>query len=193
MLKDELQESSRTDQNLPMHRVGRDGKPTYPENEPTSCETVTASICSTTEIESITVTGTRTSTSTSTSSSCEEFTACGATDEDSTETTTTSPDSCPLPTGQTRRGWEQQAGYGSGGQADLDRRQVNDTPPPPGCPADAFVYPRNPRNVGNIPQLLEGYEYREISVDAESGKFTSFFWVSQLRVDTLDELRKSVS
>ncbi|KAK1974041.1 pectate lyase superfamily protein-domain-containing protein [Colletotrichum cereale] len=173
----------------PRITVGRDGKVTYPENEPTSCEKATASFCSTNVIVSITTVGTSSSTFTRTESSCgDEFTACGLTDVEATATTTKTPDSCPLPTGNAKRDVEAEA---EDTNLELTRRQ--DPPPPPGCPANAVIYPRDPTNVGDIPQILVDYAGKYVQVQAKSVSFTSFFWVPYLDKETMGKLKNSGS
>ncbi|KFX87604.1 hypothetical protein V490_08138, partial [Pseudogymnoascus sp. VKM F-3557] len=167
----------------PRITVGRDGKVTYPDNEPTSCEKVTASICSTTAIESITTIGPSESTITRTESSCgDEFTACGATDIEAT--TTKEPDSCPLPTDNAKRGVVDDG-------PELARRQSQQRPA--GCPANAVIYPKNPENVGDIPQLLSEYNGKYVQVQSKQISFTSFFWVPYLDAQTMAKVQQSGS
>ncbi|KAF9894400.1 hypothetical protein FE257_007903 [Aspergillus nanangensis] len=120
----------------PKITVGRDNQLTY-SDEP-SCQTESAELCSTTITASETLVGTITSTVTATSSACETIYGCSLTDWEST-TTTTAPVCEPT---------------SSGGEYQ---------PPAIGCPAPAIVYPKDPENVGSIPNLLKGYDdYVEI-------------------------------
>ena len=171
--------------------VGRDHKITYPDEEPTSCETQTASICSTDVIITTTTLGSFTSTITSTSSECQEWEACLATDVDVTITST--PDNCPLPTEISKR-HDNTARDGDPddrgkSDAELEPRQNGD--PIPGCAANAVVYPSDPDNVGDIREILSDYDYQEAK-SSEFG-FTSFFWVPYLDRETMARLKDSVS
>ncbi|OBT61060.1 hypothetical protein VE03_09163 [Pseudogymnoascus sp. 23342-1-I1] len=167
----------------PRITVGRDGKVTYPENEPTSCDKVTASFCSTTTIESITTIGPSESTITRTESSCgDKFTACGATDIEAT--TTKAPENCPLPTDNAKRGIVDD-------DPELVRRQTERRPA--GCPANAVIYPKNPENVGDIPQLLSEYSGKYVQVQSSQLSFTAFFWVPYLDAQTMARVQQSGS
>lgn len=64
--------------------------------------------------------------------------------------------------------------------------------PPPGCPAPAIVYPKDPENVGNIPSLLQGYsDYVEVGQTTEN--WVAFYWIPKLGQDTMNALRQSAS
>lgn len=172
--------------------VGRDGKVTYPTERLTSCDTATASFCSTTEHLTVTTRPGTTSTSTRTESSCQEFRACGATNFDSTATVT--PDNCPLPTARAKR-WDDGLEVDSAGAEDhdgpgkLSRRQA---PPPPGCPANKVLYPTNPEDTASIRRLLSDNNLEFVEVRAESVGYTAFFRVSLLDAETESELKTRV-
>jgi hypothetical protein len=63
-------------------------------------------------------------------------------------------------------------------------------PQKPGCPAPAIVYPRDPENVGNIPQILAAYS-DAVPVGLDSEDWTAFYWIPYLGVDMMAELRAS--
>ncbi|KAK2030564.1 pectin lyase-like protein [Colletotrichum zoysiae] len=172
--------------------VGRDGRVTYSRSG--ECETATASVCSTAITLSISTSGTTTRTITSTLSSCEEIRGCGVRDSDATTTTTTSPDSCPLPTQNAKR---EEPGYAKAEHTALMRRQAEPLPPP-GCPDVAIIYPKDNENVGGIIRILDeaGFtvgsdtrQYRQIG--STQSQFTLYFWVSFLDADTKKALEDS--
>lgn len=130
--------------------------------EPETCTTESASICSTTTIYSATITGTETKTTfSSTSHTCETVFGCEVTNSN-TATKTVSASGCPAtPTGI----------------------------PPDGCPQNAFVYPANPANVGEIPTLLQNYASTYQVV--ELSDFVAFYWVPLLDQQTMNALQSS--
>ncbi|PGH19017.1 hypothetical protein AJ79_00051 [Helicocarpus griseus UAMH5409] len=160
--------------------VGWDKMITYPTQKPTSCEADSASICSTTVFESATITGTITSTVTSISSECDTIYGCAVTDWDITTTTTATADNCPLPTANSKRHLPE--------KSELRPRQAL---PPPGCPANAIVYPRDSGNVGQIPTLLAEYQGDYFEAKSNEFQYTSFFRVPNLDVETMNSLQQS--
>ncbi|OJJ05261.1 hypothetical protein ASPVEDRAFT_838932 [Aspergillus versicolor CBS 583.65] len=149
--------------------VGHDNQLTYSEEPP--CETESAELCSTTVTHSETLVGTTTSTATETSSYCGTVYGCAATGSETATTTTAT--ACPL--------------------AAMATTAADDgtfVPPPPGCPAPAIVYPKDPENVGNIPSLLQGYsDYVEVGQTTEN--WVAFYWIPKLGQDTMNALRQS--
>lgn len=136
----------------------------HPDEPP--CETESAEFCSTTITKSETLIGTSTSTITKTESGCETMYGCHMTDVGATTTVSTGVACAPT-----------------------DNPETYD-PQKPGCPAPAIVYPRNPENVGNIPQILAAYS-DVVPVGLSSEQWTAFYWVPYLGVDTMAELRAS--
>lgn len=105
---------------------------------------------------------------TKTSSACETIYGCHLTDYDES-TTTTEPVCKP-----------------TGGGGDYE-------PPEIGCPAPAMVYPKNMKDVGEIPSLLEGYDdYVTVGLRTVPNH-VAFYWVPMLGQDTMEALRRSVS
>lgn len=137
----------------------------YPDEPP--CETESAEFCSTTISVSETLVGTSTSTITKTESGCSTIYGCHLTDVEATATRT------------------------EGTCEPTDDPNTYD-PQTPGCPAPAIVYPRDPENVGNIPQILSAYS-DAVPVGLDSEDWTAFYWIPYLGVDTMAELRASVS
>lgn len=118
-----------------------------------------------------------------TESSCgDEFTACGATDIEAT--TTKVPENCPLPTDNAKRGIVDDG-------PKLIRRQNEQRLA--GCPANAVIYPKNPDNVGDIPQLLSEYDGKYVQVQSKQFSYTAFFWVPYLDAQTMAKVQQSVS
>jgi len=151
------------------HRVGRDNKLTY-DNEPTSCETKTFSVCSVTAFTSVSVTGTVTTTVTkSTSKACQTGYGCEGKDKTTTTSTATTTTAACKAT-----------------------QVVSDTPPPQGCPANAVVYPNDNYKLGQIPTILANYtgKYKQISTDDDG--YVSFIWVPWLDEATMEKLQSSV-
>ncbi|ODH53683.1 hypothetical protein GX48_00101 [Paracoccidioides brasiliensis] len=173
----------------PQITVGHDNIVTYPKQEPSKCEKKSASICGTTVFKTITTTGTITSTISSTLSMCDTIYGCSVSGGAATTTTTKTPDNCPLPT--TRPKALQTGNADSGGSKPESGLVSAAGPPPPGCPADAVVYPSNPKNVGKIPDILAAYKGKYVEVKSESFQFTSFFWVPFLDQKTMDILKES--
>ncbi|OAT07954.1 hypothetical protein BDBG_16924 [Blastomyces gilchristii SLH14081] len=152
--------------------VGRDNIITYPKEEPTKCEKTSASICATSVFKTTTTKGPITSTITSTSSTCNTIYGCSASDWDTT-TTQTQTGNCQLPTA-------------------LSAQAAAAPPiPPPGCPANAIVYPSDMKDVGQIPQLLEKYEGKYVEIKSEVLRLTTFFWVPFLDQETMNALLQS--
>ena len=137
----------------------------YPE-EP-KCETESAEFCSTTITKSETLIGTSTSTVTKTDAGCNTVYGCHLTDVDTTKTVS------------------------SGTCEPTDNPNTYDVQKP-GCPAPAIVYPQDPGNVGNIPQILAAYK-DAVPVKLKSEDWTAFYWIPYLGVDTMAKLRASVS
>ncbi|PGG96344.1 hypothetical protein GX51_07874 [Blastomyces parvus] len=150
--------------------VGRDRILTYPKEEPTKCEKKSAEICMTTVFKTTTTRGTITSTASSTSSTCDTIRGCSASDWDTT-TTSTKPSNCP--------------------SSPTARPTGRPSTPPPGCPADALVYPSDMDNVGNIRQILAKYKDKYLEVRSEAKHFTVFFWIPYLDQETMNSLLKS--
>lgn len=169
---------------------------TYPRENPTSCETVTASFCSTTLQESITTMPGTTVTSTSTVSECEEFQACGATDLGAT--ITKRPDSCPLPTRRARsERWvdtpeEPESDLESKGRIGPARRQTGVQAAEPGCPQNKVVYPKNPRDTSAVRQMLDQNNLQYAEVRSQSAGYTAFIRVTLLDAATESELERQV-
>jgi hypothetical protein len=70
------------------------------------------------------------------------------------------------------------------------RRQA---PPPSGCPADAIVYPNDPMNAGNVPQILsEKYSGKYTEVKSTAVGFISFWYIPLLDEETMEALKNSV-
>lgn len=162
---------------------------TYPTENPISCETVTASLCSTTlHLTPTTMPGT-TSTITQTESSCEELRFCGATDLDPTATRT--PDNCPLPTDSARHSGESET------EEELASSEAETVylraPVPRGCPQAGILYPKDPYNTGLVRDLLDknNLQYTEIRFTAVG--YTAFIRVAFLDSITKGELENKVS
>ncbi|KAF1994463.1 hypothetical protein P154DRAFT_567311 [Amniculicola lignicola CBS 123094] len=134
------------------------------EDEP-PCGTESAEFCSTTITKSETLVGTSTSTITKKDSGCETMYGCHLTGVDATKTVTST--TCE-PT---------------------DNPDTYE-PQKPGCPAPAIVYPSDPKNVGNIPQILSAYK-DAVPVKLGSEDWTAFYWIPYLGVDTMAKLRAS--
>ncbi|CAM1508809.1 Fc.00g025480.m01.CDS01 [Cosmosporella sp. VM-42] len=154
--------------------VGHDGKITYSE-EP-DCKTESASLCSTTTFRSEALVGPSTSTVTKVSSDCETIYGCSVSDWESATDKFTS--ACPLPTPDSKRDVEEPG---------LGKRQF--VPPAPGCPAPAIVYPRDPENVGEVPDILNHTKSRVI--ESSEFNFVAFYWVPMLDRDTMAALLES--
>lgn len=164
------------------YSVGPDHQVTY-RSEPKSCETRTASLCSTTTFLKETVNKGTTQTITASSEYCETVQGCSVTDHDSHSTKTTRSE-CPLPTPNIVRREEEEKDDG------VVRRQA---PPPPGCPADAIVYPKDPMKAGNVPQILnEKYAGKYTEVKSKTVGFISFWFIPLLDEQTMDILKNSV-
>lgn len=156
------------------YSVSHDGKITYPE-EP-ECEAESASLCSTTTFRSETIQGPSTSTVTRVSSDCETIYGCSATDWETVTQTYASV--CPLPTKKSKR------------DPDEPKLQARDSRSP-GCPDNAIVYPKDPKNVGEVPKLLKEYDYKTIK--STTHNFVAFYWVPMLDNVTMAALEDSVS
>ncbi|KAH6874029.1 peptidase S8/S53 domain-containing protein [Thelonectria olida] len=144
------------------------------DKEP-SCETESASLCSTTTYLSQTVVGPVTSTIASTASDCETIYGCSLTDWES-ETTVTS-EECALPTRDSRR--------------DVDENPDSANLAASDCAAPAIVYPRDSHNVGQVPVLLDKYKGKYVEIGAPEFNYTAFYWIPMLDKDTLATLLKS--
>ncbi|QSS62360.1 glucan 1,3-beta-glucosidase precursor [Histoplasma capsulatum] len=151
--------------------VGQDRILTYPKEEPTKCEKKSAEICMTTVFKTTTTRGTITSTASSTSSTCDTIRGCSASDWDTT-TTQTKPDHCPSPTANPVKG-------------------AASIIPPPGCPANAIVYPSNMKDVGQIPQILAKYKGKYVEIKSIELQQVAFIWVPLLDQETMDVLLES--
>jgi hypothetical protein len=136
------------------------------QDEP-PCKTDSAEFCETTITKSETLVGTSTSTITKTGLECETVYGCDFTDIDATKTVTSS--TCEA----------------------TDNPDTYE-PQKPGCPAPAIVYPRDSSNVGSIPKILSAYS-DAVPVGLKSENWISFYWIPLLGVDTMAELRASVS
>lgn len=134
------------------------------DSDPKSCTTKSASICSTTTFYSATIKGTATVTTfTSTSATCATVFGCDVTNSN-TATKTVSASGCPAtPTGI----------------------------PPAGCPQNAFVYPKNPYDVGEIPTILQKYASTYEVLDVPSSSYIVLYWVPLLDQQTLENLQAS--
>ncbi|OAX79997.1 hypothetical protein ACJ72_05678, partial [Emergomyces africanus] len=172
----------------PKITVGRDNIVTYPKEEPTKCEKKSASMCATTVFKTTTTRGTTTSTISSTKSTCDTIYGCSASDGGITTTTRTTVDNCPP---QTITPKAFQTGAPSSTESEPRPQQAANGPPPPGCPANAVVYPSDIYNVGQIPQLLSKYKGKYVEIKSTVFHFTSYFWVPYLDQDTMDVLLES--
>ncbi|EER40925.1 exo-beta-1,3-glucanase [Histoplasma capsulatum H143] len=168
--------------------VGRDNIVTYPKEKPTKCEKKSASMCATTVFKTTTTRGTTTSTISSTKSTCDTIYGCSASDGAITTTTRTTADNCPL---QTITPKAYRTGAPSSAESEPRSQQAADGPPPPGCPANAVVYPSDIYNVGQIPQLLSEYKGKYREIKSTVFHFTSYFWVPYLDQKTMDVLLES--
>lgn len=126
----------------------------------------------TTVFKTTTTRGTITSTASSTSSTCDTIRGCSASDWDTT-TTQTKPDHCPSPTANPVKG-------------------AASIIPPPGCPANAIVYPSNMKDVGQIPQILAKYKGKYVEIKSIELQQVAFIWVPLLDQETMDVLLESV-
>ncbi|EGX95651.1 peptidase, putative [Cordyceps militaris CM01] len=169
--------------------LGRDGKITYPTNEPTECKTKSAEICSTTESIIITTTANQQPlTTTSTVSSCQTIHGCHVEDDDSTttkqctggSTTTLGRRAIPAATATA------QVPFSVLPESNLHLGSRYE------CPAvvvdDYIIYPTDPDNVRylvdylkNTPsQLDNSVKLWEKATQVHGGAFTAFFYIDEL-------------
>lgn len=132
--------------------------------EPTSCETQTASACETTTF--VTVTGAAAlaaQTITSTVTHCESIYGCSISDQNTHTATTTSQSCAPTPSG-----------------SDLNA-----------CRNDAIIYPSDPSNIDELKNILVNYKdtYHIIGVSDHTG----YIWVPSLDGETMNKVKSSVS
>lgn len=129
----------------------------------------------------------------STSSRCETLTGCTVSGADTTEVSTTDL-SCPTqpararrfdPTGPVVIAAAQPTALD--GDAPLVPRQAQS------CGALAAVFPRDSKDVGEIPKLLERYTGKYETIESKEYGFTSLFWVPDLDPLTMSNLTNSVS
>ncbi|KAI1325288.1 glycoside hydrolase family 55 protein [Xylariaceae sp. FL0255] len=134
-------------------------------HEPTtSCQTQTASICSTTSFVTESITGSTTTTETSISTGqCEVIEGCSATDSTTATATTTTVACTPTASG--------------------DYLNV--------CMNDALIFPQDPSNVDGILSMISAYsgKYQQV----QGGGVTAFIWCPSLDTDTFNQLKSSTS
>ncbi|KAK4181199.1 family 55 putative glycoside hydrolase [Triangularia setosa] len=151
--------------------IGRDRKLTY-SNEPTSCTAKSASLCTTTTIFSVTKIAddsTRTA-ATATSRQCETARGCDLTDRN-TRTEPTAVESCaPTPRVKARD------------DDDNSRQRVWQ---------NAIVYPKDPKNVGDIPSLLNAYAGRYETIGVPEFSVVGYYWVPLMDAETMKRLKGS--
>jgi len=173
--------------------IGFDNKVTYGPEPTESCTTQKAELCSTTSVITRTTTAKTTiTTGISVSSRCETVTGCTVSDADTTKTSTTDL-SCPTkravarqwePAGTAIASDEAKATHGHG---PLMPRQA------PSCGALAVVFPKDGKNVGEIPTLLQAYAGKYEKAESKRFGITSFFQIPDLDPATLKKLTESVS
>ncbi|KFA45429.1 hypothetical protein S40293_10065 [Stachybotrys chartarum IBT 40293] len=175
--------------------IGFDGVVTYPEGQPTNCETETADICSTTAIEVITTTTSqRTITTTRTESTCATIIGCNIQDEDETVTTTSS-----CTGGETRT-----VGIDGAARATARAVPIQARAPCPDVWVDNFiVYPVDPTDVSAFTQYLQdnpvtlsnpdGPSWWDRTRRVQGGGLTAFFFIESLTLQRLNDIntRKS--
>nr|CDP24152.1 Putative Glycoside Hydrolase Family 55 [Podospora anserina S mat+] len=160
--------------------IGRDRKLTY-SNEPTSCTTKSASLCTTTTIFSVTKIAedsTRT-TATATSRQCETVRGCDVTDQN-TRTVSTAIESCtPKPRVKARDGDDPSL---------LNPRQNGNGN---SCGKNAIVYPKDPKSAGDIPSLLSAYAGKYETIGVPELNIVGYWWVPLLDEETMKRLKSS--
>lgn len=146
-------------------RIGQDHLLTYRE-EPTSCETKTASACETTLFVTVTdaaAAALALKTTTVTKTQCEDIVGCSISDKNTHTATTTTKGCKPTPSG-----------------SDLNA-----------CRNDAIIYPSDPTNINDLKNILVDYKdsYRIIGVTGHTG----YIWVPAMDGEIMDKVKNSVS
>ncbi|KAK8050893.1 hypothetical protein PG993_002278 [Apiospora rasikravindrae] len=164
----------------PKITIGLDKKLTYSDSRSTDCKTQTADLCQITT--SVIVEASKTSRSTITGD-CAPIKGCSATDSD-VGVTATSIAPTSSPGSSTTSSTSSTSSSSSSGTcqptASADKLV---------CMNDAFVYPKDPANVGEIPDLLTNYtgKYQTIGAAGEVG----IYWVPALEYETYEILLES--
>lgn len=166
--------------------IGQDQQLTY--SEESQCKTQTASVCSQSTVYSVTVTGGATKTTgTSVGSECQTLRGCSVSNQDSSQTSTVIASCTPAArrrmAGTVMNAFDKRHMRRNATDRDNQQSKMDDR-----CGRNAIVYPRNPKKVGSISDLLRDYNGQYQQVQAQSLGFTAFFWVPLLDDATFRQL-----
>jgi hypothetical protein len=172
----------------PKITIGEDGQLTYSE-EPTSCRTETASLCSTTTTFLATSTGdTVTTTATSTSRDCETVTGCSVSYSNTGTQTTVVASCAPASVVAPQRRRARSAGAAEPTAAAEEERSVLGGRAN-GCNLNNYiVYPKDPFNVGDIPTYLANAGVTFNQIQSTNLGYTAYYWLQNPSQDLIDTL-----
>ncbi|KAK2598031.1 hypothetical protein QQS21_005868 [Conoideocrella luteorostrata] len=159
------------------------------EDEPEDCKTETVKACADNIVTMTSVDNVgSTHTESSTSRECASIYGCSVTGTTSTSISTTKISACPLPTNKMRRSVDRPV---------IEARDDYPVIAPPGCPANALVFPRNPESFSDIKSVLdEKYsgKYDTVGGTNNAGMaYVLFYFVNYLDSETFQKLKDMTS